>query len=175
MYRDELKRAMTWLGEQSNTYFMGQAVSVPGTAMYGTLEGVSLDKRLELPVCEVMQTGMATGMALNGFVPISIYPRWNFLLLGTDQIVNHLDKLSKMSQGEFNPKVILRTSIGSERPFHPQYQHIGDFTEAFRLMCSNINIIRLDESEQIFDEYEKAYYSDKSTILIEWGDYYNEK
>ena len=175
MYADELKKAMTWLGEQNDTYFIGQSVSVPGTAMFNTLSNVSIEKRLELPVCEVLQTGMATGLALNGFVPVSIYPRWNFLLLGTDQIVNHLDKLHIMSQGEFNPKVIIRTSIGSERPLHPQHQHIGDFTEAFKLMCSNINIVRLDEPEQIFDEYQKAYQSDKSTILVEWGDYYGEK
>lgn len=175
MYADELKKAMTWLGEQNDTYFIGQSVSVPGTAMFNTLSNVSIEKRLELPVCEVLQTGMATGLALNGFVPVSIYPRWNFLLLGTDQIVNHLDKLHIMSQGEFNPKVIIRTSIGSERPLHPQHQHIGDFTEAFKLMCSNINVVRLDEPEQIFDEYQKAYQSDKSTILVEWGDYYGEK
>jgi hypothetical protein len=116
-------------------------------------------------------------MALNGTVPISIYPRWNFLLLATNQIVNHLDKISTYSYGDFNPKVIIRTSIGSERPLHPQHQHVGDFTDAFRLMCKNIEIIRLDESEQIFEAYQKAYERNdgKSTILVEWGDYYNEK
>ena len=35
-----------------------------------------------------------------------------------------------MSQGKFKTKVIIRTSIGSQRPLHPQHQHIGDFTEA---------------------------------------------
>lgn len=174
-YANELRLAMKWLGEQPNTYFMGQAVTYPGTAMYNTLQDVPISKRLELPVCEVMQTGMATGMAVNGFVPISIYPRWNFLLLGTDQLVNHLDKLKTMSQGEFNPKVIIRTSIGSQRPLHPQHQHVGDFTDVFKTMCTNINIVRLDEPEQIVEEYVKAYYADKSTILVEWGDYYGEK
>jgi hypothetical protein len=58
---------------------------------------------------------------------------------------------------------------------HPQHQHIGDFTEAFRLLTTNINVVRLDEPEQIFEEYKKAYSSDRSTILVEWGDYYNEK
>ena len=37
-----------------------------------------------------------------------------------------------MSQGQFKTKVIIRTSIGSQRPLHPQHQHIGDFTEAFK-------------------------------------------
>lgn len=173
MYFDELKKAMTWLGEQPDTYFIGQAVEYPGTAMFNTLSEVPNEKKKEMPVCEVMQTGMSTGLALAGFVPISIYPRWNFLLLGTDQIVNHIDKWKDIT--EKNVKVIIRTSIGSERPLDPQSQHKGDFTEAFKLMCQNINIVRLDEPEQIFEEYKKAYYSEKSTILVEWGDYYQEK
>jgi pyruvate/2-oxoglutarate/acetoin dehydrogenase E1 component len=176
-YFDELKRSMTWLGQKENTFFMGQAVQVAGTAMFNTLPDVAMSKRLELPVFEETQMGMSIGMALNGTVPISIYPRWNFLLLATNQIVNHLDKISTYSYGDFNPKVIIRTSIGSERPLHPQHQHVGDFTDAFKLMCKNIEVIRLDEPEQIFEAYQKAYErkDGKSTILVEWGDYYNEK
>ena len=54
---------------------------------------------------------------------------------------------------------------------------MGDFTEAFRLMCINIEVIRLDEPEDIFPAYRRAYEREdgKSTILVEWGDYYGEK
>ena len=31
------------------------------------------------------------------------------------------------------------------------------------------------EPKQIFPEFENAYNTDCSTLLIEWGDYYNEK
>lgn len=171
-YFDELKRSMDWLGQQK-TFFMGQSVTYPGTAMFNTLRDVPIEKRLELPVCEAMQTGMAIGIALNGVIPVSIYPRWNFLLLGTDQIVNHLDKMEDITGKPV--KVIIRTGIGSERPLDPQTQHKGDFTEAFRLMCKNINVVRLDEPNQIFEAYQQAYNSDRSTILVEWGDCYNEK
>ena len=114
---------------------------------------------------------------MNGFVPVSVVPRWNFLLCATDQIVNHLDKISSFSNKEYNPKVIIRTGIGSIRPMHPQHQHTGDYTEAFALMCPNIEIIKLDEPEKIYDAYFKAYHRDdgKSTILVEHGDFYNEK
>ena len=176
-YFDELKRSMTWLGGKENTFFLGQAVQVAGTAMFNTLADVEMGKRLELPIIEETQMGMSIGMSLNGTVPISIYPRWNFLLLATNQIVNHLDKIHTYSCGDFSPKVIIRTSIGAERPLHPQHQHVGDFSDAFRLMCPNIEVIRLDEPDQIFEAYQKAYERDdnKSTILVEWGDFYNEK
>lgn len=168
---------MEMLAQDPRVYFMGQAVACPGTAMSNTLKKVSPDKLLELPVTEELQMGMATGMALAGHIPVSIYPRWNFLLLAVNQVVNHLDKLPIMSNGGYRPRVIIRTGIGSERPLHPQHQHVGDFTEAFRLMCTNIEVIRLENAEDIMPAYTKALQREdgKSTIVVEYGDYYNEK
>ena len=174
-YFDELKRSMEWLGEQKDTIFIGQAVEYAGTGMTNTLKDVSTDKLMEMPVNEDMQMGITNGLAMNGFVPVSIYPRWNFLLLGVNQLINHLDKLPMIS--DYKTKAIIRTAVGSERPLHPQWQHVGDYTEAFEKMLTNVEVIRLDEPEQIFEAYQKAYNrtDGKSTILVEWGDYYNEK
>ncbi len=168
---------MTWLGEQPNTMFLGQAVEYAGTAMTNTLAEVDRSKLLEMPVNEDMQMGMTLGIALNGTVPISIYPRWNFLILASNQIVNHLDKIKLMSDGGYTPKVIIRTGIGSQRPLHPQHQHIADFTAGFRALCDYVDIIRLDEPNQIFEAYKYAYErtDNRPTILVEWGDYYGEK
>ncbi len=176
-YFDELKRSMDFLAKDPRVMFLGQAVACPGTAMSNTLKDVSKDRLLELPVCEELQMGMTNGLALAGLVPVSIFPRWNFLLLAVNQIVNHLDKFKIMSNGGYQPKVIIRTGIGSERPLHPQHQHVGDFTEAFRLMGTNIEVIRLDEPDQVFPAYRKALEREdgKSTIVVEFGDYYNEK
>lgn len=169
---------MEWLGQQSDTIFIGQAVKCPGTMIYTTLKNVPEEKRIEFPIIEDTQMGMSIGMALDGkTVPISIFPRWNFLLLATNQIVNHLDKIPLMADMPYRPKVIIRTAIGSVRPLHPQHQHTGDYTDAFMLMCRNIEFIRLNEPEQIFPSYEKAYSrtDGKSTILVEWADFYNTK
>ena len=176
-YFDELKRAMTFLSQDSRTVFIGQAVAVPGTAMTNTLTDVPRDRLIELPVAEEMQMGMATGMALTGLVPVSIFPRWNFLLCAISQLVNHLDKIQVMSNGRYQTKAIIRTGIGSERPLHPQHQHVGDFTDAFRAMCSTIEVIRLEEPTDIFPAYERALLRDdgRSTIVVEYGDYYGEK
>jgi pyruvate/2-oxoglutarate/acetoin dehydrogenase E1 component len=176
-YFDELKKSMEWLAEKPETIFLGQAVEYPGTAMTNTLTNVPKVKLLEMPVAEEMQLGITIGMAVNGSIPISIYPRWNFLLLATNQLVNHLDKMAIYSNGEFNPKVIIRTSIGSERPINPQIQHTGDYSDAFKLMLKNIEVIVLNEPEEIFPAFQKAYLREdgRSTLLVEYGDYYNEK
>jgi len=174
-YFDELKRSMDFLASHPDTLFIGQAVRSAGTGMSNTLKGVPDYKKLELPVCEDLQAGITNGLALAGKIPVSIYPRWNFFLLATNQVVSHLDKIPMISS--FKTKAIIRTGIGSERPLHPQHQHVGDFTEAFRLMLKNIEIIRLDEPEMIFPAYEKALNraDGKSTIIVEWGDFYSEK
>ena len=91
-YFDELKRSMDYLGEQPDTMFLGQAVEYAGTAMTNTLKDVSRNKLLEMPVDEEMQMGITNGLAVAGTVPITIYPRWNFLLLTANQLVNHLDR-----------------------------------------------------------------------------------
>jgi pyruvate/2-oxoglutarate/acetoin dehydrogenase E1 component len=176
-YYAELCRAMEFLSQDPRVVFMGQAVAVKGTAMTTTLKNVDKNKLIELPVAEEMQLGMSTGMALEGFVPVSIYPRWNFLLLAVNQLVNHLDKINHMSRGGFQPKVIIRTGVGSQRPLNPQCQHLGDFTDAFRLMCTNINIVRLDEPDDIFPAYKEALErpDGKSSLLVEVSDFYNEK
>lgn len=175
-YQDELTRSMKMLAENSRVLFLGQAVEVPGTAMHNTLVDVGIDKLIELPVEEDFQMGIANGLAIAGYIPISIFPRWNFLLLATNQIVNHLDKFSDLSMLEIQPKVIIRTGIGSIMPLNPGSQHTGDFTEAFQKMCSTINVVRLDTADQIYPEYESALTRDDgtSTILVEWGDKYNE-
>lgn len=176
-YFDELKRSMEFLATDPRIRFIGQAVAVPGTGMSNTLKDIDPKKRIELPVTEELQMGMSIGMAATGLIPVSIYPRWNFLILAANQIVNHLDKMELMTQNQFCPKVIIRTSIGSERPLHPQHQHIGDYTDAFRSMCNRIEIIRLDEPDEIFPAYQKALErkDGRPTLLVEWGDFYNEK
>ena len=97
MYFDELKKSMNFLGSQKNTIFIGQAVEVPGTAMSNTLSDVPKNKLLELPVAEEMQMGMTLGLAMDGNIPISIFPRWNFLLYGMNQLINHIDKHGVMT------------------------------------------------------------------------------
>ena len=176
-YKSELIKAMTYLGGKNNTLFVGQAVEYPGTAITGTLEHVPTEKKIELPVAEEMQLGMSLGLSFEGFVPISIFPRWNFLLLAINQLINHIDKINEMGNRKFRNKIIIRTSVGSKNPMHPQSQHIGNFTNAFKKICIDIDFISLKEPKDILINYKKAYErkDNKITVLVEYGDYYNKK
>lgn len=164
---------MSLLAEQNNAVFLGQAVEYPGTALFNTLKDIPENKRWELPVAENMQLGMSIGLSLQQYLPISIFPRINFLLSATDQLVNHLDKLTDMSQNQYKPKIIIRTAIGSIHPLDPGSQHKYDYSYALSNMLDDVDVIRLDKKEIIVPSYKKALASLNSTILVELADNYN--
>ena len=168
---------MDLLSSCDKTIFIGQSIKYGGTGLYDTLLNVSDEKKIEWPIAEYLQMGASIGLGLEGFIVVTMFPRWNFLLMATDQIVNHLDKLTIMSDGKCAPKLIIRVSVGSEYPVDPQCQHKGNFSEAFRLMCKTIDIIELNEPEDIYPSYEKALNrkDGKSTMLVEYADYLKTK
>ena len=163
-YKDALSAAMEELAGDPRTIFLGQAVAAQGTYMSATFDDVPLEKRIELPVAEELQLGMSIGMALAGYVPVSVYPRWNFLILAANQLVNHLDKMGG--------RVIVRVGVGSSKPLDPGEQHKGDYTEAFRQMMPNTYITKLEKASDIITEYRAALHRDGPSILVEVADLY---
>lgn len=174
-YRDAIVESMRMLAQENNVLFIGQSVRYPGHAMFGTLEDakVPMNKRIELPVFEDTQMGISTGLALQGFLPVSIFPRMDFLICASNQLVNHLDKWNEMSHGEFNPKVIIRTMVGSKEPLNPGPQHCQNHIKALELMCPSTDIIALNTPGEVRLAYISAVVSDRSTILVEFGDLYD--
>ena len=174
-YKDELIRSMEWLGEKDDTIFLGQSVKYSGNAIYNTLNTLKDSMKIETPVFEEVQMGMSTGMAMDGLVPISCFPRFDFLMRCMDSLVNHLDKMQVMTENTFRPKVIMRTSIGSTNPLNGGVQHTQDYTKVFKDILTEVDVILLNEPEEIFPTFQNAYENDGSSLIIEWGDYYNEK
>ncbi len=163
-YRAALSQAMEEMARNDRVVFLGQGVRDSGTFMSTTLQGVPLEKRIELPVMEETQLGMSIGMALAGLIPVTIYPRWNFLLLAANQLVNHLDKMKS--------KVIVRVGVGSSKPLDPGPQHTSDFTDAFQLMMPNTYIRRLNNASDVITEYRQAIGRNGPSILVETADLY---
>ena len=64
-------------------------------------------------------------------------------------MVNHLDKINIMSDGDWNPNVIIRVGKGSDVPLDPGHQHKADYTEEFKTILKHTNVIKLDSHEKI--------------------------
>src|SRR3989344_5674105 len=112
-----------------------------------------MEKRIELPIMEEAQMGMSIGLALGGYTPVSIYPRIDFVLLATNQLVNHLDKMHEMSNGQTDPKVIIRASVGSTHPLYPGPQHSQNCTDQLRGMLKRVHVETLEDHAQIVPAY----------------------
>ena len=174
-YFDELENAMKFLSLNKNVIFLGQSIVYSGNAIYNTTKKISPKKKIELPVFEDVQMGLSIGLAMSGFIPITCYPRFDFLICSMNQLVNHLDKIRRMSENTFKPRVIIRTSIGPTKPLNAGLQHTQDFTKIFKNVLKEINVVHLARTSQIVPEYKKALTrkDSNSTLLIEDGSKYN--
>lgn len=162
---------MAVLATNPRTIFLGQAVEFKGTGMTAAFDGCPVEQLVELPVFEDTQLGMSIGLALDGWLPVSIYPRWNFLVCAANQLVNHLDKLPATAPAA-GLRVIIRTASATPEPLDPGPQHLGDFSDAFRAMLRTVRIVNLDDGRRIVHEYQRAMTSPCSTILVEYPELY---
>ena len=176
-YKEELIKAMDWLGQKEDVLFLGQACKVSGHSISSTLVNVPQEKRIELPVFEEAQLGISTGLALEGNVTVTVYPRFDFFILACNQLVNHLDKMEEMSKGDMKPRVIIRVSVGAKQPLNAGPQHTQNHTDAFRKMLTNVNVVELLEPEQILPAFKEAYEREdsKPTLIVEHGEFYATK
>jgi 2-oxoisovalerate dehydrogenase E1 component beta subunit len=172
-YREALKQSMEMLAKDERVRFVGYNIRY-GSRAYGTLKDVPFEKCIETPLAENLMTGIATGMSLEGFRPVLYFERHDFILLGLDGIVNHIDKIEKMSLGEYKTPVIIRAVVGGRKPIDPGLQHTQDYTEAIKKMVS-FPVIDLIKPEQIIKEYRHAIARDGPTLLVERRDLYDEE
>lgn len=171
-YQQELNKAMLLLAAQPNAIFVGQSVVYGGQAMFSSFEGIPNEQRIEFPVAEDLQMGFCTGLALGGFLPVSVYPRMDFLLLAFNQLVNHLDKFSQLAG--IKPKVIIRTAVGAKKPMYAGPQHSQDHTDALREMTTNdVEVYTLPYKEAIVPMYQQALKHDGSLVIVEYAELYN--
>lgn len=169
-YKEELIKAMSILAKDDRTIFLGQEIVT--NKFYGTMGEVPIGKMIELPIMEDVQMGMSTGLSLMGYIPISLYTRMDFLILAMNQLVNHLDKIEKMTCGDFSPKVIIRTVVGEKLPMNCGPQHTQDFTSVLRRALENIKVVTLTKSDMIISSYVDALNYKGSTILVEYKEMY---
>ena len=171
-YIGEIKKSMLLVSKHRNSLFLGQSVKVPGNLLYDSLSKISNSKKIELPIFEDTQMGISIGLSLNGFIPVTCYPRFDFFILSLNQTVNHLDKIKDISSNEFNPFVIVRVLVGSKKPMDAGLQHTQNYFRELKSMCKNIKVVNLNNKKKIFKSYKECLKNKKSTIFVEYSELY---
>ena len=82
-----------------------------------------------------------------------------------------------MSNKQYTPKIIIRTSIGSKSPLDGGPQHTQNYTEIFKKILTEIEVIMLSDPNKIFKTYKDCLNkkNKKSYLIIEHGDFYNDR
>ena len=73
------------------------------------------------------------------------------------------------------PQIIIRTAIGAKKPLDGGPQHTQDYTSIFKKVLTEVEVIKLQDKNKIFDVFKKAINdkNKKSYLIIENGDMFN--
>lgn len=169
----ELTKAMTALAQDPKMRFVGYGLKRNGAG--GTLAGVPTEQIVETTVAENMMTGLAIGLSLKGYKPLVFFERFDFILNALDAIVNHLDKLEQLSDGQFKPACIFRVVVGNKtKPRFTGPTHTQDFSEAISRMVSFpvFRVLHADEIADIYAAAKEHLDLGHSTMIVEKKDLY---
>lgn len=167
-YKETITDEMTWLGQQDEVVFLGQGITC-GDRFYGTLDGVPKNKCIEFPIAENLMMGSAIGLALEGYRPVVLFQRMDFMLIAADQIINHLALMPGMSGNQFTLPVIIRACIGSQdKKFDVGIQHNKNFCNVFGDFLDTFEYGPQFTYKDIFKEYKN-----KPFMIVEEKDEYN--
>jgi pyruvate dehydrogenase E1 component beta subunit len=137
----------------------------------GTLSDVPSTQKIEMPIAENLMVGLAIGMSLEGYLPVVYFERHDFMLVAMDAIVNHLDKIHRISHGEFKPKVILKTVVDDGGLFYSGPTHSQDFTEAFKKIV-NFEVLDAHSAQELVNMYEFAMSTQNPVMIVEHKKYF---
>jgi len=162
-YKDAVSIAMEELGNLG-AIFIGYNVA-RGDAM-GTLQAVAKDQKLETPVAENLMAGLAIGISFEGLLPVLYFERHDFMLVAMDAIVNHIDKIERISHGEYKVPVIIRAITADAGPFYSGITHSQDFTDVLKTAVS-FPVSDPKNGREILRAFRDAVVSERPAIIVE--------
>jgi deoxyxylulose-5-phosphate synthase len=162
-YKEAVNQVMTEFGEDG-MIFIGYNVA-KGDAM-GTLKTVPIEQKLETPVAENLMAGLAIGMSFEGFKPVLYYERHDFMLVAMDAIGNHIDKIERISHGEYKVPIIIRAVEAFGGPFYSGPTHHQDFTEVLKTLV-DFPVLDPVTGVDVLKAFRGAKESGRPAIIIE--------
>jgi len=162
-YKEAMNLAMKELGDEG-AIFIGYNVA-KGDAM-GTLKEVLAEQKLETPVAENLMSGLAIGMSFEEFLPVLYFERHDFMMVAMDAIVNHIDKIERISHGEFKVPVIIRAVTADGGPFYSGVTHSQDFTKVLKAAVT-FPVYDPKSGKEILEAFRNARDSKRPAIIVE--------
>jgi 2-oxoisovalerate dehydrogenase E1 component len=112
------------LDRNERTFLLGEDIEGPYGGAFKVTKDLSQlfpGRVRNTPISELAITGIANGLALAGMRPVVEVMFGDFVMLASDQIVNHAAKFAYMYAGQVNSPLILRTPMGGRRGYGPTH------------------------------------------------------
>jgi acetoin:2,6-dichlorophenolindophenol oxidoreductase subunit beta len=144
------------------------------TAMYGTTkdypEIFGSNRCFDTSLSEDSMTGLGIGLSINGYRPIHVHQRSDFLLLCANQLINIAAKIKYVSNGRMSAPLIVRAIVG--RSWGQGCQH----SQSFHSLFANIPGMRVfapATSQDVFNVYANILKSNFPAVIFEHRMLYN--
>jgi 2-oxoisovalerate dehydrogenase E1 component len=112
------------LERDNRIVLLGEDIEAPyGGAFKATQELSQLypGRVRNTPISELAITGIANGLALSGMRPIVEIMFGDFIMLASDQFINHAAKFEFMYAGQIKTPLVIRTPMGGKRGYGPTH------------------------------------------------------
>ena len=119
---------------------------------------------LDTPVSESAITGMAVGLASQGFRPVVVHGRIEFALLAMDQILTQASRWDFMFGGDYPCPVSFRIGIGRQWGNGPQ--HTANYHTIF-LQSTGLDVFIPSTPKEAFEHIRFMSINDKPSVLLE--------
>ena len=136
----------------------------------GTLKNVSNEQKIEMPIAENLMVGLAIGMSFEGFRPVVYFERHDFMLVAADAIINHADKIERLSHGEFSVPVIFKSVVADGGLFYAGPVHSQNFTELFTKSV-NFPVLIPKTPSEVVAMYKFAEKANRPVMIVEHKKY----
>ena len=114
---------------------------------------------------------LAIGASFEGLKPVVYFERHDFMLVAADAIGNHMDKIERISHGEYKVPVILKTVVDDGGLFYSGPTHQQNLTSTFREMV-DFPVLDPQNATEILAAYRYAQKSNGPVMIVEHKKYH---
>ena len=160
-FTDAIKDAVLLnLSENKKALVMGLGMSYPSEGLVERFPGQVFD----MPASELAITGMAVGLASQGYRPLVVHGRIEFALLALDQILTQASRWEYMFGGGYPCPLSLRIMIGRQWGNGPQ--HTANYHSIF-LQASGLDVLIPSTPKEAYDQIRFMSINNKPSVFFE--------
>ena len=169
-YITDIRRALTDALVDTRVILLGEDVRDPFGGCFKVTQGISTkfpDRVFNTPISEAAITGISTGLAISGFIPVLEIMFYDFMSLTIDQILNHMIKFKNL--WNINCNVTIRTVIGRKDYGITHCQNL-DY-----LFKDVIEIVHPTLNDDVYKLLYSSIFNGRPTLFVEEAELYKQK